>query len=253
MPTSYENIRIAGGDTATPLAMGKRLRIIKRHLRPEDRRFLDCGCGAGEYVLALLDQFGLDAHGIEFDEGKVRHAHQKPVLVQRVARGDLESLQFGDASWDYVMVNEVLEHVPDERRALAEIARVLKTNGTLFVFSPNRWFPFETHGVHWRRSGHRVPHWVPFVPYVPLRFGQRVFDYWARNYWQDELANLVQSHGFTLLERAYVWQTFEGISGKQPWLISTLKPGLRWISNTLESLPGLRRFGVSQVLVGRKR
>jgi hypothetical protein len=49
-----------------------------------------------------------------------------------------------------------------------------------------------------------------------------------------------------------VWQTFEGISGRLPRVIAALKPFLRSLSNTLERLPGARRFGVSQVLICRK-
>jgi hypothetical protein len=56
-----------------------------------------------------------------------------------------------------------------------------------------------------------------------------------------------------LVERAYIWQTFEGISGRQPRVISLLKPLLRAVSNLLERLPFVRRFGVSQVLILRKR
>jgi SAM-dependent methyltransferase len=68
-------------------------------------------------------------------------------------------------------VNEVLEHVPDDRQALKEVHRILKPSGILFVFSPNRLFPFESHCVRLRRSDRRVPLWVPFIPYIPLRFG----------------------------------------------------------------------------------
>jgi SAM-dependent methyltransferase len=248
-PSAYANIRIAGGDTAQPRAMAKRLSVIGRHLHPGASRFLDCGCGAGEYVLALVQQFGLDAHGIEFDHGKVLQAHQHESLQARVTQGDLQRIGQPSASWDYAMLNEVLEHVPDDRRALQEVHRILKPEGTLFIFSPNRWFPFETHGVRWKGSGRKLPHWVPFVPYMPLRLGQRFFDYWARNYWPFELRRLVRETGFTVLERTYVWLTFENISGSQPLLVRTLRPLLRATSNTLERLPLLRCFGVSQVLV----
>ena len=59
--TAFGKIRMAGGDSAKPLAMAKRLSVIERHLVPPARRFLDCGCGSGEYVLALIERFGLDA------------------------------------------------------------------------------------------------------------------------------------------------------------------------------------------------
>jgi ubiquinone/menaquinone biosynthesis C-methylase UbiE len=252
MSTAYTKIEIAGGDTAQPIAMAKRLAVIERHLQPPAKRFLDGGCGAGEYVLALSDRFGLDANGVEFDQAKVRQAQAKAALQNRVQHGDLQALQFAADTWDYVMLNEVLEHVPDDRRALDEVHRILKPGGRLFIFSPNRWFPFETHGVRLKRSGRRVSHWTPFIPYIPLRLGGLVFDYWARNYWQSEISSLTKASRFSIIEHAFIWLTFEGISGRQPRIISATKPMLRAISNTLENVPILKRFGVSQVLVCRK-
>jgi SAM-dependent methyltransferase len=252
MLSAYKNIKIAGGDTSKPIAMLKRLAVIERHLQPSAKRFLDCGCGAGEYVLALIERFGLDTYGIEFDEKKVRRAHLNIALQNRIACGDLQAIHFASCTWDYALLNEVLEHVPDDQRALDEVYRILKPNGFLFISSPNRWFPFETHGVRIRQSGRRVPHWVPFVPYIPLRLGGLVFDYWARNYWQGEIAKMAEVSGFSIVERAFLWLTFEDISGHQPRLIRATKPLLRQISNTLEKLPIIKRFGVSQVLVCRK-
>ncbi len=252
MSTAYESIPIAGGDTSKPLAMVKRLQLIERYLRPSAKCFLDCGCGTGQYVLALRERFDLDAHGIEFDAEKVKQANTSGTLKNVVTRGDLQKIDFPMNSWDYALLNEVLEHVPDDRRAVDEVHRILKPGGLLFIFSPNRWFPFETHGVRLKRSKRPVPHWLPFIPYIPLGVGKIFFDYWARNYWQGELAGMVKASGFSILERTFVWMTFEDISGRQPWFVKLFKPWLRWASNTLEKCPVVNRFGVSQVLVCRK-
>jgi len=150
------------------------------------------------------------------------------------------------------MLNEVLEHVPDELVALREIYRILKPGGILFVFSPNRWFPFETHHVVLKRSGREIPHWCPFIPYVPLDVGNHLWRYKARNYWQKELKELVHSAGFGIIETGFIWPTFEGISGHQPAFITLAKPLLRTVSGIFESTPFVTRFGVSQVLICRK-
>lgn len=69
-------IRPAGGDTATPLNLQKRIRAIEQQVGPvTGRRLLDCGCGSGDYVRALTD-LGADAWGIEHSEDKVAAAHQ---------------------------------------------------------------------------------------------------------------------------------------------------------------------------------
>jgi ubiquinone/menaquinone biosynthesis C-methylase UbiE len=248
----YENIKIQGGDTSQPLSMAKRLKVVQQYLTQPGRRFLDCGCGSGAYVKALVQQFGIDAHGVEFDNGKVASAHQDALIRDRITHGNIEALEFADCTWDYVMLNEVLEHVPDDRQSVAEAYRVLKPGGILLIFSPNRWFPFESHGVQLKWPRCAVPRWVPFVPYVPVRLGKLVFSYWARNYGQRQLGRMASDAGFTIIDRTFVWQTFENISKHQPWFIAVGKPAMRALCNTLERTPFLRRFGLSQVLACRK-
>jgi SAM-dependent methyltransferase len=253
MAATFQDIRIAGGDTAVPRAMAKRLRAMAPYIVPGQGRFLDCGCGAGAYVTAVTEWFRLETYGIEHDHQKVEQAWAKRGLRDRVVQGDLQALEGANNTWDFALLNEVLEHVPDDRAALSEVHRVLKPGGMLFIFSPNRWFPFETHGVYWRRNDRPVPHWMPFVPYVPVAIGGRLFRYWARNYWPWELAGMVRGAGFEVVDRSYIGLTFENISGRQPLLIRLTRPLLRGLSDTLEHVPVLRCLGVSQLLVCRKQ
>ncbi len=243
-------IRAAGGDTGTPLNLRKRVDWIERVAGPlRGKTVIDCGCGAGEYVRSL-SALGADVWGIEYSEDKIREARRHADLpAQRVAVGDIENLAFEDGRFDIALVNEVLEHVPDDRQGIREVHRIVKPGGLIVVFSPNRLYPFETHGVS-LRSGAKVPHYVPFVPYVPVRLG--LFEYWARNYWPWELRGLIGSGGFSIERCDYVWQTFENISGNQPRLIRLLRPVLRLFAALLERTPGLRAFGVSQLIVARK-
>ncbi len=69
--------------------------------------------------------------------------------------GDALDLPFPDASFDRVIAAEVLEHVPEDRRAMAELVRVLRPGGTMAVTVP-RWFPEL---VCWALSDdyHQVP------------------------------------------------------------------------------------------------
>lgn len=50
---------------------------------------------------------------------------------------DVQALPFGDSSFDYVCCSHVLEHVPDDRRALAELTRVLRPGGFAVVCVPH--------------------------------------------------------------------------------------------------------------------
>ena len=159
-----------------------------------------------------------------------------------------------DASVDAALLNEVLEHVPNEAAALRELFRVLCPGGKLIVFSPNRLFPFETHGYASRRTGPGIsPIRTFLLPWLPRRLVRRLVRPWARNYDPWELRRLVRAAGFDILSTGYIWQTFENISGRKPRLMGLAAPWLRALTAALERAPGLSAFGTSQFIVATRR
>jgi len=224
---------------------------MQKYLDLAGKKVIDCGCGNGEYVLALRAR-GADVWGVEYSADKVAEFKRLNPDVDRVSVGDIERLDFGDGSFDVALLNEVREHVPHDRQGLKEIHRLLRSHGVLIVFSPNRLYPFEIHGVYLKGSTAIVPHYVPFVPYIPLALGSRVFQYRARNYWPGELRRRITESGFKIIHTDYLWQTFENLSGSQPGLIRTFRPLLRKASSFFEKVPVLRSFGVSQVIFAEK-
>lgn len=67
---------------------------------------------------------------------------------------DVTDLQFEDASFDAVVTADVLEHVPDDRRAMAEMARVLRPGGVLVAAVPAHRYLWSEHDealAHLRR------------------------------------------------------------------------------------------------------
>lgn len=69
--------------------------------------------------------------GVKYHEG---FYYQRDILLI-----DLTALPFEDRSFDFVMANHVLEHIPDENKALREIIRVLKPGGKAILQVP--WSP----------------------------------------------------------------------------------------------------------------
>jgi len=248
---TYGNISPSGGDTDKPRNLNKRLKIILQYVSTKNN-ILDAGCGSGGYVAALCS-LGADAYGVEFDRQKLLTA-PIPIVKNtiRLLCGDIQRLPFYPGTFDVVLLNEVLEHVPNDDIALQEAYRVLRDGGTLIVFSPNRLFPFETHGVFARKSNYKIPHYIPFIPYIPLRIGKYFFQYWARNYYPWELRKKITQVGFKIIATDYVWLTFENISGAQPGLMKRLAPLLRRLVYILECTPLLNVFGTSQVIIARK-
>jgi ubiquinone/menaquinone biosynthesis C-methylase UbiE len=249
---AYNSIRPSGSDTGTPLNLQKRLALIQEYVQLPGKKIIDCGCGAGQYVVGLLAS-GVDAWGVEYEISKVSQFQKAyPELSERISVGDIEHLTFKDKSFDMALLNEVLEHIPEEMKALEEVKRVLKPGGTVIIFSPNRLYPFETHPTWLKNSTFKLPIYLRLTPYIPLGLGNRLFDYSARNYWPAELRRLVEQAGFQIAHTDYMWQTFENISGNQPGIVAPLRPMLRKLFSVLERTPVIRASGVSQVIVANR-
>lgn len=247
----YRDINPAGASTGAELNLKRRFTLMQRHVDLHDKCILDMGCGNGSYVLKFLD-YSSDVRGIDFSEEAVQEYRCVAARPELVSQGDIQKLAFESNRFDVVLLNEVLEHVPDDRAAISEAWRVLKPRSWLVVFSPNRLYPFETHGVTVEKSGTQLPHYFPFVPYVPLSVGHRFLTYHARNYFPWELKAKIKDQSFDVVYQTYIWQTFENISGSSPRVMQALSPMLRVFSYYLEKIPLIRRFGVSQVIFARK-
>jgi SAM-dependent methyltransferase len=113
-------------------------------------RVLDMGCGAGRHAFEMyrrggdviaFDQDGDELAGVLDLFGAMRDAGEVPTGAEAdIKQGDALSLPFADGEFDRVVAAEVLEHIPDDTTAIAELARVLRPGGTMAVTVP-RWLP----------------------------------------------------------------------------------------------------------------
>ncbi len=115
-------------------------------VRPGDR-LLDLGCGYGRHAFEAArrgaEVVALDAGAAEVAEvratiGAMVEAGQLDAAATRAGavRGDALGLPFADGAFDRVIASEVLEHIPDDRSAMVELARVLRPGGTMAVTVP---------------------------------------------------------------------------------------------------------------------
>ncbi len=101
-------------------------------IAPDRVRALDVSCKRGD-VVRELKRRGFDVRGTNFERGA---ASIDGVPVDDgidLTRG----LPYPDASFDLVLLTEVIEHLENHRAAICELARVLKPGGTLIVTTPN--------------------------------------------------------------------------------------------------------------------
>jgi ubiquinone/menaquinone biosynthesis C-methylase UbiE len=206
-------------------------------------RWLDFGCGDGGYTRALLDAGASSVDGVDIEADRIEQAISRNLTNVTFNRLSNSHLPFADASFDGAFVNEVLEHVDNEQVALSEIRRVLRASGYIVVISPNRWFPIDG---HWVRIAGRTFAPAPLIPWLPARLTKRIMR--ARNYWPYQLIREVREAGFEIIETGYIWPVMERFR----WLPSALIRLYQRHFERVDDIPGVRKFGLSTLVIGRK-
>lgn len=99
--------------------------FICQHSMTPPRTILVVGCGGGIEAAVLALSLDAQVTGIdvvaEFDE--------RAAKVADLRYGDATNMDFEDGSFDFVFSFHALEHIPDYRKALAEMCRVLRSDG----------------------------------------------------------------------------------------------------------------------------
>ncbi len=106
-------------------------------------RVLDVGCGTGRHACEIFRTLGADVMGVDLNMEDLHTAACTLHLMDdinhgswMISRADATKLPFKDCSFDTIICSEVLEHIPDNRAAIAELVRVLKPGKDLVVSVP---------------------------------------------------------------------------------------------------------------------
>jgi SAM-dependent methyltransferase len=136
-----------------------RAAIVSRIGEPApDATIADIGASTGYLLEDLARAFtGATLIGVDLVSAGLRKAHAA-LPSARLLRADACALPLADASVDAVVSANLLEHVPDDRRALSEIARILKPGGRAVIVvpaGPRTYDYYDRFLGHERRYGRR--------------------------------------------------------------------------------------------------
>ena len=117
-------------DEAKGAVYAKKLNKLK-----PDGNFLDVGCATGFFIHGIKRNSGWNVYGVEFGRDAIRFARDE--LHLDVKEGGLLDAGFPDGFFDYIHVNNVLEHVLDPVAMFKECRRIIKPDGYFFLSVPN--------------------------------------------------------------------------------------------------------------------
>lgn len=100
---------------------------------PKNVRVLDIGCGFGE-TLGYYQSRGCRAYGVEVDEN-IRRVADK--FGYKIHVGLFDSNLYESNFFDYITMDQVIEHVSDPLETMRGIAKVLKPGGVAILSTPN--------------------------------------------------------------------------------------------------------------------
>ncbi|MBI2954652.1 MAG: methyltransferase domain-containing protein [Chloroflexi bacterium] len=181
------------GGPFTALYRQKRNDILSL-VQGNDLDILDVGGGPGRMAAPLAERNRVVLCDISVDMLK-NASNDGAVDFSRVV-ADAHNLPLGDAQFDYVLAIDLLVHLQDPRRAIAEFTRLLRPHGKLIVDSTNS-----------------NPLWTLFYPWYvgknPARWtkvllGGGVLPEWqkiVRHYRQAEFRRMLTTAGFVILRQ----------------------------------------------------
>lgn len=148
-----------GSDVADPWHQLVRAQLDRRDVA--GKAILEIGCGRGAFACWLASSEPPPGRFVAADWSKVaiekarEHAALNEIggVVWEV--GDIQAIEHRDAEFDTVISCETVEHVPDPRKAVAELARVLRPAGRLFLTTPNYAGPMGVYRAYLRLRGRR--------------------------------------------------------------------------------------------------
>ena len=149
--SSNLNTRISIHDKYSTNKMGFSNWIYSNYEIPEGARILELGCGTGSMWVGKDEEVRKCGKLIlsDFSEGMIETARENLSSYEKIEYQviDIQDIPYEDDSFDIVIANMMLYHVPDLKKGLSEVRRVLKEGGAFYCAT------FGEHGIMEYLSG----------------------------------------------------------------------------------------------------
>ena len=195
------------------------------------------GCGVGMYM-KKMSEAGANVTGLEYDFERARDAK---TVSEKIVNAAGEFLPLPSLTFDLILSHEVIEHVQNDRSAIVEMMRVLKAGGRAVIFCPNRWYPFETHGIFWNGKyyfGNKL-----FINYLPRGLRDKLAPH-VNVYTKKDLSKLFEGLPVKFIERTIIFGAYDNIIARFGFFGKFLRGVLQFLESTPLKIFGLSHFWV---------
>lgn len=225
-----------------------RLTTISKIMDLKGINVIDIGCGSGRYS-AIVAKLGVQyVIGIEINHKRLKDAKDRFGKICNIyfICASAEKLPIKNQTLNLTLMIDVIEHVNNQHKTLNEANRILKSNGKIFIGAPNKFYPFDLHGMTILGVHVNNVLGIPFLSWLPHSIRQLVKC--KRVYSQKDLVYLLKEHGFLTVLIDYMMPPLESVKCS-----INLKYAIRRTFKILENLFLLKYIGSSIMVFGEKK
>jgi SAM-dependent methyltransferase len=144
----YSNLQSETRNEATRRTKAEKIRAVLQHFvgcnELTGLTILDIGCSTG-FTASELSRTGAHVVGMDIDIPGLTFAIQHFGPEVKFLRGDGAAVPFADQSFDVIVFNHIYEHALDADGVLAEIRRILRPDGVVYLGLGNKYGVIEPH------------------------------------------------------------------------------------------------------------